>query len=44
MLAQRVLVMAHGRVTLDVANRDLTRRGIVQAAFETQAAAAGETT
>ena len=43
MLAQRVLVMAHGRVTLDVANRDLTRREIVQAAFEAHAVA-GETT
>lgn len=35
MLSHRVLVMAHGRITLDAANRDLTRQDIVHAAFET---------
>lgn len=35
MLAQRILVMAHGRITLDAANRDLSRKDIVHAAFET---------
>ncbi|MBE1207944.1 sugar ABC transporter ATP-binding protein [Aminobacter carboxidus] len=35
MLAQRILVMAHGRITLDAANRDLSRQDIVHAAFET---------
>lgn len=35
MLSHRVLVMAHGRITLDAANRDLTRQHIVHAAFET---------
>jgi len=38
MLAQRVLVMAHGRITLDAANRDLSRETIVHAAFEAAAA------
>ncbi|GAA2839065.1 ribose transport system ATP-binding protein/rhamnose transport system ATP-binding protein [Aminobacter aminovorans] len=35
MLAQRILVMAYGRITLDAANRDLSRQDIVHAAFET---------
>ncbi|RWI72190.1 sugar ABC transporter ATP-binding protein [Mesorhizobium sp.] len=33
-LAGRVLVMAHGRITLDTPNRSLSRQAIVQAAFE----------
>lgn len=33
-LADRVLVMSHGRITLDKPNRELSRRSIVHAAFE----------
>jgi ABC-type sugar transport system ATPase subunit len=42
MLAQRVLVMAHGRITLDAANRELSREAIVHAAFETPDASVKE--
>jgi len=35
-LAQRILVMAHGRITLDAPNGDLSRQDIVHAAFVTE--------
>ena len=35
MLSHRILVMAHGSITLDAANHDLSRQDIVHAAFET---------